>query len=473
MKKLYSTLLVCLISIGFVSCEKSEIFSSSTEDNVNEFMWRGMNAFYFWQEKVVDLQDTRFGTRQELHNYYSNFTSHFDAFESMRYQPNVIDKFSWVVNDYVALENSFQAINLTNGMEFGLVRYQNNPTNLYGYVRYVIPNTDAASKGIVRGMIFNEVDGFQLTESNYRSLLFSNQSYRITLADFNSGNPVKNTTSFTLQKSQIQENPVAVTKVFNEGTNKIGYIMYNQFAANFDVQLNQAFANLKAQGVTDLIIDLRYNGGGSVRTASFLGAMITGQFNSQLFSKEIWNKKVQNVFSPDTFITNFTNQLATGEQINSLTLNRVYFITTNGSASASELIMNSLMPYITVRSVGTTTRGKVHGSITLYDSDNFLRTGANLNPNHRWAMQPLTFEIKNSSNNNFPNGIDPTVALPEDYGNLGVLGEKSDPLLNRTIQLIVTGNRTSSDPAKALYSFDEITGSHLGRPAADRMYKDL
>ena len=147
------------------------------------------------------------------------------------------------------------------------------------------------------------------------------------------------------------------------------------------------------------------------------------------------------------FVNNFTNQINNGainEAINSLNLSRVYFITTYSSASASELVMNSLSSYIDVKSVGATTRGKVHGSATLYDSDNFTRNGDNLNPNHSWAMQPLVLEIVNANGSNDPNGITPTVELDEDYSNLGTLGDRSDPLIDRTVILITTGSRSSA-----------------------------
>ena len=65
--------------------------------------------------------------------------------------------------------------------------------------------------------------------------------------------------------------------------------MYNGFYANYDTQLNAAFGELKAQGVTDLVLDLRYNGGGSIQTSTRLASMITGQFDTQIFSKMTFN----------------------------------------------------------------------------------------------------------------------------------------------------------------------------------------
>jgi C-terminal processing protease CtpA/Prc len=456
---------------------------ASENDEIHLFIWRAMNNYYLWQQNVPDLSDTRFTNISQLYAEYSNFSSPRDLFESLRYQPGVIDRFSWIVDDYVALENSFQGINLSNGMEFGLVRYASDATKVFGYVRYVISGSDAAAQNIARGMLFTEVDGVQLTESNYRDLLFDdNTNYTISLAEFNDGNPVTISTSINLSKTQLQENPVAIVKTIDEGSNKIGYLLYNQFSSSFDGELNAAFANFQSENITDLIIDLRYNGGGSVTTASYLGAMVTGQFNGQLYSKEQWNSKVMNALDASVFENNFTNQIINKDQnqniilqepINSLNLNRVYFITSGSSASASELVMNSLSSYIDVSSVGKKTIGKVQGSVTLYDSDNYTRTGDNLASNHTWALQPLVLEIKNKDNSNEPNGIEPTVVFPEDYNNLGVLGERSEPLLDRTILLITSGGRSGINKTNSFLNLEEISDSKAINPMKNNMFIEL
>ena len=157
-------------------------------------------------------------------------------------------------------------------------------TNAYAVVTSVAPNSDADIKGVLRGMVFKAVDGSEITDSNYKSLLFgANSSYTIQLADFNAGNPILNGNTISLTAFQLQENPVAIVKTFDEGSNKIGYLLYNQFAGSYDGELNAAFGTFKANGVTDLIVDLRYNGGGSVRTATYLGSMIATKSNETVF----------------------------------------------------------------------------------------------------------------------------------------------------------------------------------------------
>ena len=212
----FTYVVLLLVSLTFfTSCEKSDNYMASENDEIHLFIWRAMNNYYLWQQNVPDLSDTRFTNISQLYAEYSNFSSPRDLFESLRYQPGVIDRFSWIVDDYVALENSFQGINLSNGMEFGLVRYASDATKVFGYVRYVISGSDAAAQNIARGMLFTEVDGVQLTESNYRDLLFDdNTNYTISLAEFNDGNPVTISTSINLSKTQLQENPRKCTNFF-------------------------------------------------------------------------------------------------------------------------------------------------------------------------------------------------------------------------------------------------------------------
>lgn len=478
---------ISIISIVFfISCEKKDVstIEPTINDDINFFIWKGLTNYYLWQKDVPELVDDHFASFDALYTHFRGFSSPESVFESLLFRPT--DRFSWIVDDYIALENSFQGINISNGMEFGSVRYKNGSDNVFGYVRYVIPNSDASAKGITRGMIFNSINDTQLNLSNYQDLLFgSATNYTIGLSNFNDGNPISNGNSISLTKVELQENPIAISKVITEGTKKVGYLMYNQFARTYDSQLNTAFANFKAENIDEIIIDLRYNPGGFVSTATYLGSMITGQFTGQLYSQEVWNEKVMAANPSSLFVNNFTNEvrnvengeIVLQENINSLNLTKAYFIVSNSSASASELVINALASYIDVRVIGKTTRGKQVGSITIYDSDNARRTGANLNSNHRYALQPLVLEISNKDGVNYPDGIVPESAefpgidMGEDYENLGVLGERSDPLLEATLNYIATGNKIFSKTNT--YNFKEIYNSKLAAPTRDNMFVDL
>lgn len=210
--------------------------------------------------------------------------------------------------------------------------------------------------------------------------------------------------------------------------------MYNAFTNEFDAQLNSVFAQFLTDGVTDLVIDLRYNGGGSVRTAIYLASMITGQFTGQTFFTEQWNADRQAEFAEDgVFVSSFVNG---GEAINSLNLTTVYVLTTSKTASASELVINGLAPYINVVQIGDNTTGKYQASFLMYDSPNFQKS-TELNPNHTYAMLPLVFQTANADGfTDFEDGLIPDIDQIEDYSNLGILGDPAEPLLATAIQEI-------------------------------------
>ena len=454
---LYSLFIVFFL----VGCSnKSDKIPNDLE--IHDFVWRGLNEVYFWKAQVPNLDDFKFTNQSQLNSYLKGFNTPESLFESLLFDRNNTDKWSVIFDDYITLENLLNGISLHNGMEFGLVHVSNNNTDIFGYVRYVLPNTDAEQKGVLRGMVFNSVNGTPLTMNNFSSLLFSNNnSYSIGLATYNNDGTVTATNqTINLDKIEYQENPIFLSNVITRGSHKIGYLMYNGFFSGFDNQLNTTILNLKNQGITELVLDLRYNGGGSVRTASFLASMITGQFTNQLFTKEHWNANLQKQFedrNPEFLVNNFSAKLADNTAINHLNLDKLYVITTGSTASASELVINGLNPYITVKSIGTKTVGKYVASIKVYDSKDLGRAGAN--PNHTYAMQPIVLEELNKLDFNDKDGFDPTILLPEDYGNLGILGDENEPLFKATLDLISTGGKLIS-AQKELFLEKPFSGSN-------------
>jgi C-terminal processing protease CtpA/Prc len=214
--------------------------------------------------------------------------------------------------------------------------------------------------------------------------------------------------------------------------------MYNQFASSFDEQLNEVFASFRNEAIDELVLDLRYNRGGSIRSCTYLASLITGQFSNEIFAQEIWNYKLMDYFrqnDEERLYNRFTNQISGGNALNSLQLNRVYILTTDESASASELLINGLKPYIQVIQIGETTVGKIVGSITVYD---YIDNEGTKNPNHLYAMQPIVLAIANSEGfADYSQGLSPDITLSEDRKNAGVLGDENETLFAAAIREIV------------------------------------
>lgn len=489
MKKIKILLLTGLGILLITSCFEDLDDNAIGTAEINDFVWKAMNTFYVYKDNIPDLANDRFSSNNDYTDYLNSFSNPEDIFESLIYLPEDVDEFSVIVPNYFDLEQQLQGTTLNNGMAYGLIRAPNDAPNIFGYVRYVLPNSDAESKGISRGLIFNAVDGIQLTESNFSSLL-GQSTYTINIAEYDNngtfGMPtddVITTTneSITLTKSIYTENPILLDDVFEVANTKIGYLMYNGFRSGDSnlSELNAVFGQFQSQGVSELVLDLRYNGGGSVATALWLSSMITGQFTGNTFFTERWNSEIQLLLeeeNPEALINPFVNEMKKftrdgevtfQETINSLNLNKIYVLTTRSTASASELVINSLSPYIDVIQIGLNTRGKSQASITLYDSRGFIRE--NVNPRHTYALQPLIYESANINGfSSYYDGLNPTpgFAQAEHYEELGELGDITEPLLATAIGDITGSGRPFISTHESL---EEINDNNFNHPFLKEM----
>lgn len=469
MKPKFKVIILFFLAVfTFQSCQDNDDVAAPPNLEVQNFIWKGLNLYYLWQADVPNLSDTRFANQTELNIFLKEYPVPENLFDALRVD-KTIDRFSWIVDDYLTLEGQLQGTTNNNGVEFGLSYKSSGSSELIGWVRYIIPNSDASTKDIHRGDVFYGVNGTQLTISNYQALLFgSNNDYTLNLADINGGTFTPNGKSVALTKTVLDENPILVNTVITSGSHKIGYLMYNGFYSNYDTQLNDAFGTLKSQGITDLVLDLRYNGGGSVQTATRLASMITGTFTGQVFAKQQWNAKIESYFNandPESLKNLFTDKMGT-TPINSVNMTKIYILTSKSTASASELVINGLKPYIDVVQIGDITTGKNVGSVTLYDSPTFGKE--NRNPNHRYAMQPIVLKIVNGAGfGDYQSGLIPTYQQVEHLSNLGVLGN-TEPLLNTAIAKI-TGTGKMSQPIPGI-DFDYFKDSKSVNGIQNQMY---
>ncbi|MCB0398135.1 MAG: peptidase S41 [Winogradskyella sp.] len=445
-----SITLALVLGITVTSCFEDQDDSLVATSEINDFVWKAMNAVYLYKSDVPDLADDRFVDNEAYSLYLNSFDSPEELFESLKYLPETVDRFSIIVDNYFDLQNAQQGISLSNGIEFNLYRISEGSSQVYGVITLVLNNSVADNLGLQRGMIFRAVDGNDLTDTNFSNLLSQN-TYTLNFADYDDNNTpdtsddtvTLNGESATLNKVQYTENPVHIAETITlEDNSKVAYLMYNGFNSNFNDALNNAFAGFLADGVDELVLDLRYNGGGSIQTAAYLGSMVTGQFTGQVYSRLFYNENLQDN-NRDYLFTNTIEGLGA---INSLNLSRVYVLTTNRrTASASELVINSLGAYIDVVVIGENTVGKTQASVTVYDSPNLAFE--NVNPNHTYALQPLIANSTNVNDELVPsNGLTPNIELSERPNTLGTLGDVNEPLLAAAIDNILGLGRPFHQP---------------------------
>jgi C-terminal processing protease CtpA/Prc len=275
----------------------------------------------------------------------------------------------------------------------------------------------------------------------------------------------------------MQENPIQLDTVLSIESHKIGYLVYNGFNSLFDIQLNDVFKKFKDAGITSLVLDLRYNGGGSVQTAKYLASMIYGTATSEVFLKSHYNSGFQDYIvrkeGASSLIENFTDKIAKtattpATPINTLNLKKLYVLTSDNTASASELLINGLKPYMQIFNVGINTAGKYVGSFTIKDWDQ----NGNVNPNNTWAMQPIVVKIANANGvSDYVNGLTPDYLAEEDIANLLPFGDQNETLLRIALYNIkgiaVPGKKSLKSEELGL---KKVFDSQDIRPFSKQMY---
>ena len=275
--------------------------------------------------------------------------------------------------------------NVSSGIteDFGLNIFFRSSDDLR--VKLVEKASPAGKAGIQRGWRITKVNGnSDLTTSN-TDFLVKNvfQSSRTT---FTFQKPDGTTTDITLNGATYQEHPVIIDSVYTAGGKKVGYFALNSFLGDTtEIYSNfqRMFNRFSAENVQDVIVDLRYNGGGYVSVSEKLANyLVKPSANGSVMMTQKYNDKYSNY--------NVTTRI---KKLGSLNINRVFFIVSTNTASASELLINNLKPYLDVKVLGpSNTHGKPVGFFPVPVGD--------------WYVFPVSFRTVNKNNEgSYFNGI--------------------------------------------------------------------
>jgi len=445
-KRRYLFLLVLFAGLFFnQSCNKV----SEETKIITNWIWDAMNEVYLWAD--------------EIPSYNPNKESDPEAFfNKLLY---VDDVWSWITDDYEALINSFNGIELSTGIYPQFGRLQNSD-DVIMIVAYVNEGSPADLAGIERGDIVYAIDGVNMNIDNYLDLYYRETAV-YSFADYISGSIIPNGTDITLTVQVIDENPVLYDEIISFEGKKIGYLVYAQFTAGeADVwmnELNSVLLDFKAENVDDVVIDLRYNPGGSVDVAQAIASALAPQTvidNREILMTLNWNDLMGDYLRQE-FGSESEYLMVRFEDSNyNLGLSKVYFMTSNRSASACELLISGLEPWTDVIQIGEYTYGKYTGSITIDDFED--------PPRHNWAMQPIVFKYANSQGyTDFKNGLTPDYEIDDNLLEALPFGDLSDPLLAKAIELI-TGVSPAKKAAVYLPGMDKLPD-----PVKDRKIREI
>jgi C-terminal processing protease CtpA/Prc len=395
---------------------------------------------YLWNEVIPSYQQfnpRRFSGADEL----TTAVNEMNGIKAL--QP--LDRFSFVMT-----EEESDGLQSGEDKDFGFFIKaaavdKSAPTDsIYWFVTYAYKNSTAGKAGVDRGWRVNKVNGSKLDYTDNSLSVLNNIFFGdINQASFEFIKPDGTSSStLNLSKSSFTSNSVLYKDVKVAGGRKVGYLVFNQFFGEPSrIELQDAFSYFQSQEINELVVDLRYNPGGSTDTQDELANLIAPtSANGKVMYKYIFNKTLQsnqhqlirkklgleNVFSESENSQFFQKK-------GSLNLGRVFFIVTGSSASASELLINNLKPYMDVKLIGDTTYGKPVGffPIPLYD----------------FALYPISFKTVNSTGNaDYYKGFAPD-ALVSDGVNRS-WGDVSEPSLAAALQYINGNGFRSAARAK-------------------------
>jgi len=437
--KLSLTRFILFSVVGFAffisSCKKDTHTPEpdSTNSTVNEWVAENMRIYYYWNQSIPS-------------NRRLDFTkAPTDFFETLL---DPADRFSWI-QKADELDDYLSGVSTSTGINFVLFRYSTR--NIFASIRYVIPGSPAEALGVKRGMIFTSVNGTLLTMDNYNQVLdpyFNGEGFQITLANLENNTITQTDKKISLTAARIDEPSVHFKEILTTSSGKkVGYIFYNHFLDAKADELFTVFNELKAAGVSDLILDLRYNLGGGIAVSGVLSALIKQSYaKDQIFVKYNYNSILNAEIPLDERNTSFENLFFSVSKLKdttaaikeidnkiktaNLNLPRVYILATDNSASASELVLHNLAPYMQVIHIGDTTIGKNEGSITIKDE----REPRIID----WAIQPIIVKLADKNGDgDYDKGLIPDYLIDEnDFLPLSPLGSKEDPLIAKALGLI-------------------------------------
>ncbi|SEL76208.1 S41 family peptidase [Parapedobacter koreensis] len=427
--------LLFLFFVLAVACkrdpEQGEIQLSENE-LTNSWVISNMRDIYYWNTSIP--QDRNLDFNLDPREFFNKIL-HPD------------DRFS-VIALADELQKELAGVTTTVGLGIGLIQL-NTTNDVIISVRYALEGSPADEAGIKRGDIITRINGEALTTDNYTDVLsayYGASPFTVQLAHIDENGVITDDQELELTPVEgFQEQAIHMDSVIITPTGKkVGYLFYNRFLNNQSNELLEAFYKFKTENVTDLVLDLRYNGGGGIWITSVLAGLIQANFNKdEVFIQYRYNSTYGTANETYYSLLGGTseNPVEVGsadalvESITSLNLNlsRVYIIATNYSASASELIINNLRPFMSdanVVHIGRTTVGKNEGSVTIVDEQIPRQT--------EWGILPIIVKLADKNGfGDYPNGLDPQYEVNEtNYLPWAPIGSLDDPLLARAMSII-------------------------------------
>ncbi|MDR2385452.1 MAG: PDZ domain-containing protein [Tannerella sp.] len=443
MKKLISALLsICLISIA--GCNSNDGIDNPFGINddtlkVNKFIVDVFDDIYLWVDDI-DMETCK--------KTYNRYKDPYEFFEKLRY---IDDEWSGLTDDIEGMNDSFEGVETSFGYSLFFGYAYKNSDIVIGIVKFVYPDSPAEKAGLKRGDILVSMNGNDITDKNYPELVYSS-SISVSRGYYDGSQYNSYGESISMTAIKQYNNPIIKDTIIVKGVNKIGYLCYSDFLEKSETELIRIFNNFKKQAVTDVVLDLRYNPGGLVRTSIVLSSILapgSAVINKDIYQIQVWNDNYTQYYTSkgNDMKEYFTDTLPVN-----MNLSRLFVLTSENSASASEATIISLKPYMNVIQIGSKTSGKFCGG-GLISPDMIYKDSKYYNNIKNWGMYIMYFRYTNKSQTYYKEGLEPDIEAKENFLDLKPFGDERDPLLGRAIAHITGQQYVESRSEQSMSDF--------------------
>ena len=411
------------LNLSMSGCGEDRWAAYATQTATDRWIDDTMRVWYYWAKEMPESKNL---------NY---FQAPATFFKSLLYSS---DKFSSIDSLNVTTSNrSIGSTNYSYGMEYSVTKV--NDTAYYAHVLYTVVDSPAEEAGLQRGDWVMSFNGVPLTKQNYTALL-GGSAAEIVVGRYDAEQKqvvaVDDNPRHLSEARSIDDNPVYCVKVFDVNATRVGYLAYNHFtpgaaysatvqgsATNYDDDIRQASTQLAAAGIDELVLDLRYNNGGYVSCAQLLATLLAP---ASALGQPMATLEYNAHFQPVEILLD-ASRIGQGTNLD---LKRLFVLTTGETASASEMVMNCLKPYMDVVQIGTTTVGKNMGARSFDNVEQMV------------SITPMICKIYNAlGESDYDKGFSPTnTALIVDenkfLANFFPLGTPDEALLSTALSYI-------------------------------------
>ena len=410
---------------------------------VNLFAYNMMNSFYLWADEIRDGLDA----------WEMDEADPVAKVESLCYRGadgQLVDRWTALYEDFDAITGYVSGTRKTFGFDVTFYYASEERTRIVGAVNYTYADSPARKAGLRRGDVIWEVNGQALTPDNYAQVyqeeIFGGDQVTLTLADG---------TKMSMTSVEMYENPIQLVSVLDRGGRKVGYLNYTSFTLDSWQELIDIFTEFKGQGIKDLILDLRYNGGGYAATEAFLASMLAPEADvtaGNVLSTEVFNSTLSEVYGvQETCLTTEHYQTVGGKKTLFSTqganpgISHLYAIVEHGSASASEALIGDLYPYVPTTIVGRQTQGKFCSGLLRRATDWYESNAEQLGSLAAgkeyvggWGIYVMfsRFADRNGVTRCMPNGLEPDYTVRDNPFDGYGLGDPRETMLAATLSLI-------------------------------------